>query len=64
MTNPYLGKAWEAYSRLFSENDTSAGIVVYAPYDLQPDEAAQVMREFLNDAFPALNQTLKAGAPQ
>jgi len=64
LTNPYLGKAWEAYSRLFSENDTSAGIVVYAPYDLQPDEAAQVMREFLNDAFPALNQTLKAGAPQ
>jgi exosortase A len=62
VTNPYLGKALEAYSRLFGRDDTSAGIVVYAPYDLLPEEAAAVMRAFLNEALPALEQTLKAGA--
>jgi exosortase A len=62
--NPYWGKALEAYSRLFGGDVPSAGIVVYAHYDVSPEEAAKVMREFLNAAFPALEQTLKAGAPQ
>lgn len=64
LTNPYWGKALEAYSRLFGGDAPSAGVVVYAPYDLSPDEAAKVMRGFLKAAFPALEQTLKAGAPQ
>lgn len=64
MANPYLGKVLEAYSRLFGGDAPSAGVVVYAPYDLSPDEATGVMRGFLNTAFPALEQTLKAGAPQ
>jgi EpsI family protein len=64
LTNPYWGKVLEAYSRLFGGDAPSAGIVVYAPYDLSPEEAAGVMRGFLNTAFPALEQTLKAGAPE
>ena len=64
VANPYLGKALEAYSRLFGRDDTSAGIVIYAPYDLTLDEASTVMRAFLKDAFPNLEESLKAGAPQ
>jgi len=64
VVNPYLGKAFDAYSRLFGNDTPSAGIVLYAPYDLSPDEATATLQAFLNAAFPALEQTLRSGAPQ
>lgn len=64
VANPYLGKIFQVYSRLFGDNDASAGVVMYAPYDLSPDEATATLRVFLNDAFPALNRTLEAAAPK
>lgn len=64
VTSPYLGKMFELYGRLFGRDSASAGVVVYAPYDFSPNQAAAVMRTFLKDAFPALEQTLRAAAPK
>jgi exosortase A len=64
VTNPYLGKALEAWNQLFGGDLPSAGIVVYAPYELSPEEAAAAMRAFLKDALPALEQTLEEAAPK
>jgi exosortase A len=60
--NPYWAKLIEAKSRLLGHWDDAAAIIVYAPYDEQPETAAQTMREFLRDMMPSLTATLDRAA--
>ncbi|MEO6697226.1 MAG: exosortase A, partial [Gammaproteobacteria bacterium] len=57
--NPYLAKLLLAKSRLFGGQGDGAAIIIAAPYDEQPEEAASVLQAFLNDMLPGIEGSLK-----
>ena len=58
-TNPYLGKLLEAKARLLGETSASAAVILYTPFEGQPDAAAAPMQAFINDALPSIESSLK-----
>ncbi|MEJ5210375.1 MAG: exosortase A [Burkholderiales bacterium] len=60
--NPYWAKFYEARARLLGHWDDAAAIIVYTPYEDQPEGAAHTLQEFLNDMLPALTATLAQAA--
>lgn len=57
--NPYVAKWLQAKQRLMGKGDDSADIVMFARYDAQPDEVAATMENFLEQASPAIRQSLQ-----
>jgi EpsI family protein len=53
--NPYLAKLLEAKSRLFGNRGEAALVAVAAPYDEQPERAAEVLTAFLDALLPAID---------
>jgi exosortase A len=60
--NPYWAKFYEAKSRLLGHWDDAAGIIIYAPYDDRPEEAASALQEFVHDMLPSVMATLEKAA--
>jgi EpsI family protein len=52
--NPYLAKLLEAKSRLSGNRGEAALVAVAAPYDEQPERAAEVLTAFLDTMLPAI----------
>ena len=60
--NPYWAKLHEGWSRLRGRWEDAAAIIVYTPQVGSPEEAADVLQEFLRDMQPALAATLEKAA--
>jgi exosortase A len=58
LANPYVAKALLARDRLLGRGDQSAAIVLAAPYDANPEVAAETLRHFLRDMLPAIEAAL------
>ncbi|PWG62684.1 exosortase A [Sediminicurvatus halobius] len=58
LTDRIQGKALEAFAPLMGRERGTAGVVVYAPYGTEREEARETLRAFLADARPALDDTL------
>mgnify|MGYP000100182086 FL=1 len=56
--NPYVTKALLARDKLFSNNDGGAEIILASDYNNTPDEAIQIMTEFLIDMRPHILEGL------
>jgi exosortase A len=54
--NPYLAKIILARNKLIGRSDDGAEIIIATPYDSRPDEAAAVLRDFLEVMMPALTK--------
>lgn len=61
VVSPYLAKAWEAWDRLSGAQRGSALVAVAADYEIQPDEAEAVLRNFMEAMQPGIAAAL-AGA--
>lgn len=57
-SNIYLAKIYQAKAKLFGESDDAAAIFVYAPYDGKPEDAKQILREFVSAAFGSIRSSL------
>ncbi|MCX7194208.1 MAG: exosortase A [Proteobacteria bacterium] len=55
--NPYLAKYLQARQRLTGHGDDSLDVVIFAPYDKQPEEVAAIMERFIAQAGTALRQS-------
>ena len=62
--NDYLGKLLQAKERLLMRGDDGAGMMVYAPYDENPDTARAALRSFLEAQLPAMESVLAANRKQ
>lgn len=60
--SPYVAKFILARNKLLRRGDDGAEIIVIAPYDETPDEAAQVLESFLTDMMPIITSSLQAAA--
>jgi len=60
LANPYVAKALLARDRLLGRGDQSAAIVLAAPYDANPEVAAETLRHFLRDMLPAIEAALSS----
>lgn len=58
LTNPYLAKLLLARDRLLDRGDDAAAIILAAPYDDRPQEAAEVLQQFVREMLPSINATL------
>jgi EpsI family protein len=58
--NDYLGKMLQAKERLLMRGDDGAGILLYARFHEQPEEARAAMRAFLQANLRPLEATLAA----
>jgi EpsI family protein len=58
--NDYLGKLLQAKERLLMRGDDGAGVMVYARYDENPENARAALRSFLAAQLPAMESTLAA----
>lgn len=58
LSNPYLAKALLARDKLLGRADESAAIVLAAPYEAQPEAAAQTLRLFLREMLPSIEKSL------
>src|SRR6185369_16056772 len=58
LSNPYLAKALLARDKLLGRADESAVIVLAAPYDAQPEAAADTLRLFVRDMLPSIEKSL------
>ena len=63
-TNSYVAKAYLALNRLLMRRDDSAVIIVFAPFDERPDDAAATLQQLLRDALPPVRQQLEAARRQ
>jgi EpsI family protein len=61
VVSPYLAKAWEAWDHLSGAQRGSALVAVTADYEIQPDEAEAVLRNFMEAMQPGIAAAL-AGA--
>jgi EpsI family protein len=57
--NPYLAKMILAKRKLLGRGDDGAEILVAAPYEESPEEAARVLRNFMNEMMPAITTALE-----
>jgi exosortase A len=60
LSNPYLAKALIARDTLLGRGDASSAIALAAPYEVQPEAAAETLRLFLREMRPAIDGTLAA----
>jgi len=58
LSSPYLGKLLLARDRLLARGDDAAAVIIAAPYDDAPDQAAATLRQFVGDMLPSINETL------
>ena len=58
LSNPYLAKALLARDKLLARGDASSAVVIAAPYEVRSEEAAETLRLFLRDMFPAIDAAL------
>ena len=58
--NPYFVKALQARSKLLSNGDDGAAILVYAPFSEKPEEARLAMRPFLKANMQQMSSQLAA----
>lgn len=61
-TNPYLGKLLQAKARLSGGQSGSAAVILYTPFDGQPEAEVAPMQAFVNDALPAIESMLITAA--
>src|SRR5262245_35890265 len=59
LSNPYLAKALLAREKLLGRNDDCAAIVLAAPYDTQPETAADTLRLFTREMLPVIDSALR-----
>jgi len=57
--SPYRAKWLQVKQRLSGDGDDGADIVIYAPHDMRQNEIATIMEEFLNQAAPAIRQSME-----
>ena len=57
--NPYVAKWLQAKQRFLDKDDDSADVVIFAPYDAQPDEVSTTMENFLAQASPSIRKSLE-----
>lgn len=57
--NSYVAKWLQAKQRLMGKGDDSVDVVIFAPYDAQPDEVAATMENFLAQSSSAIRQSLE-----
>jgi len=60
LVNDYLGKLLQAKEKLMMHGDDGAAILLYAPYDSNPEQARAAMRTFLSAHLPQLETALAA----
>ncbi len=58
LTNPYLAKLLLSRNKLFDRGDSGAAIIIAAPYDDEPDAAADTLREFAREMAPSIDAAL------
>ena len=58
LTNPYLAKLLFARNKLLGRRDDGAAIIVATPYEGEPDEAADTLREFALEMTPSVAASL------
>jgi EpsI family protein len=68
LTNPYLAKVLFARNKLLGRRDDGAAIIIATPYDEEPDEAVDTLRQFALEMTPSVEAALlrvagQAGAP-
>jgi EpsI family protein len=59
VVSPYVAKLWEAWDRLSGAHRGSALVAVAADYEVRPDEAESLLREFLASQWPGISATLQ-----
>ena len=57
--NSYWAKWLQAKQRFMGRGDDGADIIIFAPYDSQPDEIVATMENFLAQASPAIRQSME-----
>ncbi len=57
-SSPYISKAILAKNKLLGDRDVGAEIIIAAPYQANPEEAAPVLKQFLADMLPAIENGL------
>lgn len=57
--NPYMAKFFEAESRIMKGSDAAAVVVVFSPYEIYPDRAAAVLKNFVGQSLPAIAAMLE-----
>jgi len=60
--NDFVAKALQAKQRLTGKGDEGADIVIFAPHNMQSEEIAVIMENFLAQANPAIQQSLLAAS--
>jgi exosortase A len=60
LSNPYLAKALLARDKLLGRSDASSAIALAAPYETQPEAAAETLRLFLSEMGPGIDAALAA----
>ena len=63
-TNSYVAKAYLALNRLLMRRDDSAVIIVFAPFDERPDDAAATLQQLLRNALSPVRQQLETARRQ
>lgn len=58
--NQYVAKLLEAKAKLLQAPDDAAAVIIAAPYEGQPEQAAEVLRDFFNDMQPSIGRSLDA----
>ena len=58
--SPYFAKVMLAINQLLGKGDDGAEIIIVANYEIDQEEAALVLREFLADMMPAISAGLHA----
>ena len=64
LTNPYLAKLLFARNKLLGRRDDGAAIIVAAPYEGEPEDAADTLREFALEMTPSVEAALARVAGQ
>lgn len=59
VVSPYAAKLWEAWDRLSGVHQGSALIAVAADYEVRPDEAEPLLRDFLASQWPGIAAMLQ-----
>jgi exosortase A len=58
--NPYVGKAWQAWSRLTGRGDDAALVVLYAPFDTMHKGRRESLGDFASAIMPGIESALLA----
>jgi len=58
LSNPFVAKALLARDKLLRRGDDSAAIALAAPYEADPEAAAETLRFFLRDMLPSIDKSL------